>query len=164
MAETAEVCLHVNGTRHTKIVEVRRRLGDFLREDLGMTGTHLACEQGSCGSCTVIVDGKPRLSCLTLAVQVDGSAVRTVEGLADGQTLSVLQEAFWNEHALQCGYCTSGFLMALTALLERNVNASDHEVEEVIDGVVCRCTGYLPILRAALYARDEMKRRQTIDS
>ena len=164
MAETAEVCLHVNGTRHTKIVEVRRRLGDFLREDLGMTGTHLACEQGSCGSCTVIVDGKPRLSCLTLAVQVDGSAVRTVEGLADGQTLSVLQEAFWNEHALQCGYCTSGFLMALTALLERNVNASDHEVEEVIDGVVCRCTGYLPILRAALYARDEMKRRLTIDS
>lgn len=164
MAETAEVCLHVNGTRHTKIVEVRRRLGDFLREDLGMTGTHLACEQGSCGSCTVIVDGKPRLSCLTLAVQVDGSAVRTVEGLADGQTLSVLQEAFWNEHALQCGYCTSGFLMALTALLERKLNASDHEVAEVIDGVVCRCTGYLPILRAALCARDEMKRRLTIDS
>lgn len=164
MAETSEVHIHVNGVAHSRNLEVRRRLGDFLREDLGLTGTHLACEQGSCGSCTVVVDGKPRLSCLTLAVQVDGSAVRTVESLADGDTLSILQEAFWNEHALQCGYCTSGFLMALTALLERNHNASDHEVEEVIDGLVCRCTGYLPILKAALSARDEMKRRNTTAS
>ena len=135
---------------------MRRRLGDFLREDLGYTGTHLSCEQGVCGSCTVIVDGAPRLSCLTLAVQVNGSQVRTVEGLANGETLGQLQQAFWDKHALQCGYCTPGFLMALTALFERSPRASDDEIREVIDGVICRCTGYHPILEAACSVRDKL--------
>src|SRR3954453_22227845 len=106
------VALTVNGVKYERQVEARRRLGDFLREDLGLTGTHLSCEHGVCGACTVIVDGKPTLSCLTFAVQADGASVSTVEGLARGDSLSVLQQAFWDKHALQCGFCTPGFLMA----------------------------------------------------
>ena len=147
----------VNGKSYRKEVEARRRLCDFLREDLGLTGTHVSCEHGVCGVCTVIVDGRPRQSCLTLAVQVNGCDIRTVEGLARGSILSPLQEAFWDSHALQCGFCTPGFLMALTALFERNPDASDDEIREVIDGILCRCTGYVPIVEAAIRVRDAMR-------
>jgi len=156
--DRVDVSICVNGRDERRTVEPRRRLGDFLREDLGLKGTHLACGQGACGACTVIVDGKPRLSCLTLAAQADGSQVRTVEGLASGGELSVLQACFQRAHALQCGYCTPGFLMALTSLLECNPKATDEEIEEVIDGLICRCTGYLPILQAAKTARDILSR------
>lgn len=160
MAYESNISIEVNGVPQQRTVEVRRRLGDFLREDLKLTGTHLACEQGSCGACTVIVDGTPRLSCLTLAVQADGCSVRTVESLAQSGQLTALQQAFNEEHALQCGYCTSGFLMALTSLLERHPNATDDQIEEVIDGLICRCTGYLPILKAAISAREKLKNNQ----
>jgi carbon-monoxide dehydrogenase small subunit len=135
-------------------VEARRRLADFLREDLRLTGTHVSCEHGVCGACTVIIDGRPTLSCLQFAVQADGSEVRTVEGLAQDGALSVLQRAFWEKHALQCGFCTPGFLMALTHVLETHPAASDEQLREAIDGVVCRCTGYQHILEAAMAARD----------
>ena len=141
-------------------MEARRRLGDFVREDLGLTGTHLACEHGVCGVCMVMIDGTPSLSCLTFAVQADGCSVETVESLSPDGTLDVLQTAFWDKHAFQCGYCTPGFLMSLTALFRRTPNASDEEIKEVIDGVVCRCTGYLPIFEAAVSARDQLAARE----
>lgn len=157
MANECRIDVRVNGVEHRRTVEARRRLGDFLREDLDLTGTHLACEHGVCGVCTVLVDGKPRLSCLTLAVQADGCSVETVESLSPNNTLSALQTAFWDKHALQCGYCTPGFLMALTVLFRRTPDPSDAEIKEVIDGVVCRCTGYLPILEAAISVRNQLR-------
>jgi 2-furoyl-CoA dehydrogenase 2Fe-2S iron sulfur subunit len=158
MSAEISVNLSVNGAKVSRTVEARRRLGDFLREDLGLTGTHLSCEHGVCGVCTVVVEGKPRLSCLTLVAQVDGLSVETVESLATGGTLSVLQEAFWEKHALQCGYCTPGFLMALTDLFRRTDDPSDENIKEVIDGIVCRCTGYVPIFEAAVAARAKLKK------
>ena len=157
MATECTIELKVNGASHTRTVEARRRLGDFLREDLGLTATHLPCEHGVCGVCTVIVDGKPRLSCLTLAAQVSGRSVDTLEGLNTHPVMRELQAAFRSCHALQCGFCTPGFLVALTCLFQRNADPSDGEVREVIDGVVCRCTGYLPILKAALSVRDALR-------
>src|SRR5262249_37580165 len=139
------VSVRINGIVTQRKVEPRKRLGDFLREDLGLTGTHLSCEHGVCGVCTVLVDGTPSLACLTLAVQVDGREVETVEALTSGDALSAIQQAFWDNHALQCGFCTPGFLMALTDLFRRNSSPSDHDIRQVIDGIVCRCTGYLPI-------------------
>ena len=158
MSTEISVNLLVNGANVSRTVEARRRLGDFLREDLGLTGTHLSCEHGVCGVCTVVVDGKPRLSCLTLVAQVDGSSIDTVENLASGGTLNVLQEAFWDKHALQCGYCTPGFLMALTDLFRRASDPSDEEIKEVIDGIVCRCTGYVPIFEAAVAVREKLRK------
>jgi 2-furoyl-CoA dehydrogenase 2Fe-2S iron sulfur subunit len=158
MTIECSVNLRINGVEVRRTVEVRRRLGDFLREDIGLTGTHLACEHGVCGVCTVLVDGAPRLSCLTLVAQVDGRGVETVESLAPNGTLSALQEAFWDKHALQCGYCTPGFLMALTHLFRRKNDPSDDEIKEVIDGIVCRCTGYLPIFEATVDVREKLRR------
>jgi aerobic-type carbon monoxide dehydrogenase small subunit (CoxS/CutS family) len=158
MAIECSVNLRINGVEVSRTVEVRRRLGDFLREDIGLTGTHLACEHGVCGVCTVLVDGAPRLSCLTLVAQVDGRSVETVESLAPNGTLSALQEAFWDKHALQCGYCTPGFLMALTHLFRRKNDPSDDEIKEVIDGIVCRCTGYLPIFETTVDVREKLRR------
>ena len=157
MADECSIEVRVNGALHGRQVEARRRLGDFLREDLGLTGTHLPCEHGVCGVCTVLVDGKPRLACLTLAVQVDGASIETLEGLCAGETLGALQAAFQERHALQCGYCTPGFLMALTALFRRKPDAADDEIRDVIDGVLCRCTGYLPIVEAAIAVRDQLR-------
>lgn len=158
-SQTHSIRLFVNGSARVGTVEGRRRLADFLREDLCLTGTHLSCEQGVCGACTVIVDDKPTLSCLMFAVQANGKSVRTVEGLSSSKGLSVIQKAFREKHALQCGFCTPGFLMSLSQLFESDPSASDERIKEVIDGVLCRCTGYGNILEAAIAARDELKKQ-----
>jgi carbon-monoxide dehydrogenase small subunit len=153
MPETRPVRVTVNGTTHHRDVEPRLTLADFLRGELGLTGTHLGCEHGVCGACTVQVDGRAVRSCLMLAVQTDGREVRTVEGLAaaDG-TLSPLQQAMWEEHGLQCGFCTSGVLMSLDVFLRRFPKAGEREIREALSGNICRCTGYQGIVAAALKA------------
>jgi len=147
------VSVTVNGTAFTRDVEPRRHLGDFLRHDLGLTGTHLGCEHGVCGACTVIVNGDPVRSCLMFAGQAHGAVITTVEGLAgaDG-TLHPIQQAFWNRHGLQCGFCTPGMMMTLKALLAESPNAGEAEVRDAISGNLCRCTGYETIVDAALDA------------
>lgn len=144
------VSLTVNGTHHDVAVEARRTLADLLRLDLGYTGTHVGCEQGICGACTVLVDGQPLRSCLVFGVQVDGSSVRTVEGLAGTDGSNDLQAAFSRHHALQCGFCTPGFLMLAEALLaeERDEAPGPTEVREVMSSNLCRCTGYQGIVEA----------------
>ncbi len=148
----------VNGKRVTQEVETRRHLADFLRHDLRLTGTHLGCEHGVCGACTVLVDGEAVRSCLMLAVQADGREVVTTEGLAgaDG-TLSPLQQAFWEKHGLQCGFCTPGMLTTLTAFLRENPDPTEEQVREAISGNLCRCTGYAGIVDAALAAAQRMR-------
>ena len=153
MATTCRVSLDVNGRRHKAEIEPRLHLGDLLRRVIGLTGTHLGCEHGACGACTVLVDGEAVRSCLMLAVQADGAEVTTVEGLAAGDgTLSPLQEAFRAHHALQCGFCTPGVLTSLTAFLRDNPDPAEREVREALSGNICRCTGYQPIVDAALAA------------
>jgi len=142
----------VNGTRHTGRVEARLTLADFLREELGLTGTHLGCEHGVCGACTVQVNGAPIRACLMFAVQAAGTAVTTVEGLAPDGTLTSLQEAFREHHALQCGFCTPGMLMTAQAFLRENPRPSADDVRAAISGNLCRCTGYIPIVEAILDA------------
>jgi aerobic-type carbon monoxide dehydrogenase small subunit (CoxS/CutS family) len=142
----------VNGRRHAERVEPRLLLSDFLRHTLGLTGTHVGCEHGVCGACTVQLDGASVRSCLVLAAQVDGCEIRTVEALAGGPGLSPLQQAFHEEHALQCGFCTPGILLAADDLLARIPSPSRDEVVEVVGGHLCRCTGYEPIVRAILKA------------
>jgi carbon-monoxide dehydrogenase small subunit len=140
---TVDVTLTVNGAERSLAVPARRLLSDALRHDLGLTGTHVGCEHGVCGCCTVLIDGLPMRSCLVFAVAVDGAEVRTVEGLAEADgTLHPVQEAFSECHGLQCGFCTPGFLMAAAALLERRTEPSDDEITEAIAGNLCRCTGY----------------------
>ncbi|MDR7495259.1 MAG: (2Fe-2S)-binding protein [Armatimonadota bacterium] len=145
---TAEVRLRVNGTEVARTVEVRRTLADFLREDLGLTGTHLGCEHGVCGACTVLLDGQPVRSCLMFAVQADGTEVVTVEALGTVDALSPLQEAFVAHHGLQCGFCTPGILMSAHALLRDVPHPTDEQIREVLGGHLCRCTGYQGILDA----------------
>jgi carbon-monoxide dehydrogenase small subunit len=153
MTDRRTITLTVNGARHTREVETRLMLGDFLRRDLGLTGTHLGCEHGVCGACTVHLDGEAVRSCILFAVQADGAKVTTVEGLAkpDG-TLHPLQQAFRDHHGLQCGFCTPGMLMTLAAFLAENANPTEREVREAISGNLCRCTGYQGIVAAALDA------------
>ena len=146
----------VNGGIHEVIVEARKTLADFLREDLGLTGTHLGCEHGVCGACTVIVDGAAVRSCLLFAAQTHGHEIQTVESLADGDRLNPLQEAFWEHHGLQCGFCTPGFLMTLTCFLRENPDPSEAEIREAISGNLCRCTGYKNIVTAARAAARKM--------
>ncbi|HEX7054671.1 MAG TPA: (2Fe-2S)-binding protein [Burkholderiales bacterium] len=152
------ISLTVNGRPVTREIETRRHLADFLRHDLGLTGTHLGCEHGVCGACTVLVDGEAVRSCLMLAVQADGREVVTTEGLAapDG-TLSALQQAFRDKHGLQCGFCTPGMLTTLTAFLRENPDPSEAEVRDAISGNLCRCTGYAGIVEAALAAAKRMR-------
>jgi len=150
--------LEVNGVAYERTVEARRTLADFLRDDLGLTGTHLGCEHGVCGACTIIVDGRSARACLMLAVQADGCDVTTVEGLANDAQLNPLQEAFWNNHGLQCGFCTPGMLMCATEFLESNPDPTAQEVRECISGNLCRCTGYDAIVRSVLDAAAEMRR------
>ena len=152
------ITLTVNGKRVAREVETRRHLADFLRQELRLTGTHLGCEHGVCGACTVLVDGDAVRSCLMLAVQADGREVVTTEGLAapDG-TLSPLQQAFWEKHGLQCGFCTPGMLTTLTAFLRENPDPSEAEVRDAISGNLCRCTGYANIVAAALAAAKQMR-------
>jgi aerobic-type carbon monoxide dehydrogenase small subunit (CoxS/CutS family) len=138
----------VNGVTHDALVDPRTTLVDFLRGDLCLTGTHVGCEHGVCGVCNVLLDGKAVRSCLTLAVQVDGSDIKTVEGLAEGEKFHPIQEAFMEEHGLQCGFCTPGFMMAIYELLESNPSPTDDEIKDVLGGQICRCTGYHSILRA----------------
>jgi carbon-monoxide dehydrogenase small subunit len=142
------ITLTVNGAAHAIEVEPRRTLADALRDQCGLTGTHLGCEHGVCGACTVIVNGSPVRACLMFAVQADGAAIRTVEGLADGAALNPLQEAFWRCHGLQCGFCTPGFLMLATWRLEQDELLGEAELRHVLSSNLCRCTGYQNILNA----------------
>ncbi|MDT5193026.1 MAG: aerobic carbon-monoxide dehydrogenase small subunit [Mycobacterium sp.] len=146
--DIVEISLHVNGTPIERAVAPRALLVDFLREDLGLTGTKISCELQVCGVCTVLVDDRPVSSCTFLAVDADGAHVRTVEGLAEDGAPNRLQEAFLNHHALQCGFCTPGFLMMSTALIESGEAVDRHAVVEHLEGNICRCTGYLPIIDA----------------
>jgi len=150
---SSPVTLYVNGQPRCGQAEPRLHLGDFLRNELGLTGTHLGCEHGVCGACTVLVDGVSSRSCLMLAVQAEGAQVRTVEGLAhDDGPLSMLQQAFHDSHGLQCGYCTPGILMSLTELLETHPAPDEAVIRDVLSGHLCRCTGYQNIVAAALKA------------
>lgn len=144
------IILSVNGTDHEALVESRRTLADVLRHDLGHTGTHLGCEHGICGACTVLVDGAPARSCLMFGVQADGAEVSTVEGLADGDGMNDTQEAFSRHHGLQCGFCTPGFLMLAEAYLAENPAATREEIREVVSSNLCRCTGYQGIVDAVV--------------
>jgi carbon-monoxide dehydrogenase small subunit len=158
MSDVHLIAITVNGARHEVAVEARRTLADVLRHDLGYTGTHLGCEHGICGACTVLVDGEPTRSCLVFGVQADDTEIETVEGLAgeDG-ALNPLQDAFSEHHALQCGFCTPGFLMLATALLRDNPDPSDDEIREAMASNICRCTGYQSILEAVRAAADAQK-------
>lgn len=152
------VTLYVNGDRHEISIEPRKTLADALREDCGLTGTHLGCEHGVCGACTVLMDGKPVRACLMFAVQCEGSSLRTVEGLEQSdESLHPIQQAFWDNHGLQCGFCTPGFLMLLAGFLEENPDPTDDELKEVLSSNLCRCTGYQNILTAAKAAIEEMR-------
>ncbi len=150
MGERREITLSVNGEAVTREVEVRLTLADFLRHELELTGTHIGCEHGVCGACTILLDGRSARSCLMLAVQTDGCEVTTVEGLSPAEGLSPLQQAFVDHHGLQCGYCTPGILCTLTEFLETNPDPSEAEVRIALSGNLCRCTGYQGIVDAAL--------------
>jgi len=152
MSDTRRIKLRVNGNEAEREVETRMTLADFLRLELDLTGTHLGCEHGVCGACTVLVDGQSVRSCLMLAVQAAGRAVTTVEGLAAGDALNPLQQAFWENHGLQCGFCTPGMLMTLTEFLTSNPDPSEAQVRDAISGNICRCTGYQSIVASALAA------------
>lgn len=156
MPETSvTVTMHVNGERRRAMVEPRKTLADFLREDCALTGTHLGCEHGVCGACTVLLDGDAVRSCLLFAVQADGAEVTTIEGLSppDGG-LSPVQEAFRDAHGLQCGFCTPGFVVSVTAFLRDHPHPSDDEIREALSGNLCRCTGYQGIIKAVRLAAD----------
>ena len=146
------ISLKVNGQAVERSVEPRMLLSDFLRDSLGLKGTHVGCEHGVCGTCTVLIDGKSARSCLAFAVQADGSEVRTVDGLAKGGQLSLLQQGFWEKHGLQCGFCTPGMLMVATELLEKKANPSDDEIREAVSSNLCRCTGYYNIVESIRHA------------
>ena len=160
MADTRTIALTVNGTARSAIVETRMTLVDFLRHELGLTGTHVGCEHGVCGACTVLVNGNSVRACLMLAVQCDGLEVTTVESLAQGNNdgqLNTLQQAFQDNHGLQCGFCTPGMLMTLTEFLRDHPHPSEAEVREALSGNLCRCTGYQGIVAAALDAAKRMR-------
>ncbi len=144
----------INGTTYEREVEARKLLIHFIRDDLDLTGSHIGCDTGNCGACSVIVDGSLVKSCMLLAVQADGANVETVEGLADGEELSKLQQAFKDNHALQCGYCTPGMLMSATALLRSNPHPSEDEIKKGLQGNICRCTGYWNIFEAVKAASE----------
>ena len=148
MDDRRDLTLHINGQRHDIRLAARKTLADAIREDCGLTGTHTGCEHGVCGACTILVDGDPVRSCLMFAVQAEGRNIRTVEGLADGDNLHPLQQAFIDHHALQCGFCTAGFLMLIIGALERKPNPSEASLVDLIASNMCRCTGYKNIFEA----------------
>ncbi len=154
-----DITLAINGEAYAISVEARRTLADAIREECGQTGTHLGCEHGVCGTCTVLVDGAPVRSCLMFAVQCDGAKIRTVEGLADGGEPHPLQRAFMEHHALQCGFCTPGFLMLAVGVLEREPDIGDEDLLDILSSNLCRCTGYANIVKAVRAAAVEMRRR-----
>ena len=158
MADTREISVTINGEAHTREVETRLNLADFLRHELEMTGTHVGCEHGACGACTVLVDGEAVRSCLMLAVQASGHEVTTVEGLAaDDGALHPVQEAFWKNHGLQCGFCTPGMVISVAAFLKDNPDPTEKDVRAALSGNICRCTGYQGIVAAALEAAATMR-------
>jgi len=152
MSQTVPVTLNVNGVEHHLVVEPRLLLVHAIRDQLGLTGTHVGCDTSNCGACTIHMDGKAVKSCTVLAVQADGVALTTIEGLASENELHPLQEAFWNDHGLQCGYCTPGMIMAAAGLLAENPNPTEEEVRHGLEGNLCRCTGYHNIVKAVLDA------------
>jgi len=158
----------LNGEAIDRVCEPRMLLTDFIRHEIGATGTHVGCEHGVCGACTLNIDGQPARACLTLALQVEGSEVRTIEGLTGKNgRLGVLQSAFRRHHALQCGFCTAGILMSLDALFSRHCDANEAQIRDALTGHLCRCTGYAPIIKAALEAAAELKggsNREAIDA
>jgi aerobic carbon-monoxide dehydrogenase small subunit len=159
MTEKTAITLVINGRKYPISVEPRRTLVDAIRDDCGQTGTHIGCEHGVCGSCTVIVDGEPVRSCLMFAVQAEGREIRTVEGLARGDELHPLQRAFMDHHGLQCGFCTPGFLMLAAGVLERTPDISDDDLLDALSSNLCRCTGYQNIIKAVRAAAAEMRGR-----
>ena len=149
---TVPVSVSVNGTTYSRDVEPRDLLVYFLREDLGLTGTHVGCDTSQCGACTVLIDDRPVKACTMFAVQAEGRQITTVEGLARDGQLTALQTAFWDEHGLQCGFCTPGFLMTATALLQSNPNPTEQQIRKGLEGNLCRCTGYANIVKAVQVA------------
>ena len=160
MSDTRNIVVMVNGKSYDRTVETRRTLGDFIRLDIGLTGTHFGCEHGVCGACTVRVDGVAVRACLMLAVQANGKSVQTIEGLAEGDVLTPLQNAFRDRHALQCGFCTPGVLMTMAEFLEENPTPSEAEVRDALSGNLCRCTGYQNIVDAVLQTAEVMRNAQ----
>jgi aerobic carbon-monoxide dehydrogenase small subunit len=156
MPDPRAVSVVVNGRAYARTVEPRLLLSDFLRHHLRLTGTHVGCEHGVCGACTVLVDGQPARACLMLAVQADGASITTVEGLATADALHPIQEAFWDAHGLQCGFCTSGMLITTVALLRDNPRPSDDEIRVALSGNLCRCTGYQNIVTAVRLASQRL--------
>ncbi len=157
MSDLFNVTVAVNGTCYERAVEPRLLLSDFLRHDLGLTGTHVGCEHGVCGACTILLDGQPVRSCLMFAVQADGHEILTIEGLGTPDNLHPLQEAFWEAHGVQCGFCTPGLLMTLVPFLKENPNPTEPEIRQAISGNLCRCTGYQHIVDAVKLAAERMK-------
>jgi carbon-monoxide dehydrogenase small subunit len=155
---TKNIAINVNGVQRRAAVEPRRLLVHYLRENAGLTGTHIGCETSLCGACTVLMDGRAVKSCTVLAVQADGRQVTTVEGLATGDHLHPIQEGFWEEHGLQCGFCTPGMIMCSHDLLARNSSPNDSEIREAINGNICRCTGYQNIVAAVRNAARKMSK------
>lgn len=149
--------LTVNGVRREGLVEPRKTLADFLRDDLELTGTHLGCEHGVCGACTVMLNGEAVRSCLMFAVQAKGQEITTIEGLASGGKLHPVQEAFWECHGMQCGFCTPGFVMSVYAFLNENPDPSEEEIRPALSGNLCRCTGYQNIVNAVRLAAEKMR-------
>jgi carbon-monoxide dehydrogenase small subunit len=158
MSQKSDIVLNVNGRDYAISVEPRKTLVDAIREDCGQTGTHIGCEHGICGACTVIVGGEPVRSCLMFAVQAAGKPIRTVEGLAKGDDLHPMQRAFMEHHALQCGFCTPGFLMLAVGVLEREPDISDDDLIDVLSSNLCRCTGYQNIIKAVRAAAQDMRK------
>ncbi len=149
--------VQVNGTTYDEEVDARQLLVHFLRDDLGLTGTHVGCDTSQCGACTIMMDGQAVKSCTVLAAQANGSSLRTVEGLSQNGQLHPVQKGFWEQHGLQCGYCTPGMMMTALAILERNPNPSNEQIRHDLEGVLCRCTGYHNIVRAIQQAAREMR-------
>jgi len=160
MSNLLTITVTVNGSRYERTVEPRLLLSDFLRHNLGLTGTHVGCEHGVCGTCTILLDGQAVRSCLMFAGQADGHDILTVEGLGSPEQLHPLQEAFWEAHGLQCGFCTPGFLMTLVPFLAENPNPSEAEIREAISGNLCRCTGYQHIVDAVKLAAEKMAAKE----
>jgi carbon-monoxide dehydrogenase small subunit len=156
VSSSKDITVTINGTEYERNVEARKLLIHFIRDDVDLTGSHIGCDTGNCGACSVIVDGVLVKSCMMLAVQADGSSIETVEGLADGDELVPLQQAFSDHHALQCGYCTPGMLMSATALLRENARPTEDEIKKGLQGNICRCTGYWNIVEAVATAAERM--------
>jgi carbon-monoxide dehydrogenase small subunit len=159
VSERRAITLTINGKDHTVTIEPRRTLVDVIRDECGQTGTHIGCEHGVCGTCTVLIDGEPVRSCLMFAVQAEGHNIRTVEGLQQGERLHPMQEAFMRHHALQCGFCTPGFLMLAVGVLEKRPDIDGQELVEIMSSNLCRCTGYENIIKAVRAAAAAMKAR-----